>query len=104
MVRVSESQLIVPALQAAAAAPGGKITTTKLIEVLTEKFQPTGKDAQIIEGRNDDYFSQKVRNLVSHRASPSSMFAKGLAEYLPPSESIKITPEGLDYLARLPTA
>ena len=32
-------------------------------------MKPTGKDASIIPGRGDTYFSQKVRNLKSHRES-----------------------------------
>jgi hypothetical protein len=37
-----------------------------LIKDLTDILEPDGHDAEIIEGRNDSYFSQKVRNLKSH--------------------------------------
>ncbi|QNS16024.1 hypothetical protein [Mannheimia bovis] len=44
-----------------------KITTTELIRELEELMNPTGNDADILCGRNDSKFSQKVRNLVSHK-------------------------------------
>lgn len=44
----------------------GSLTTAELIEILREKMRPNGHDVKIIKGRNDDYFSQKVRNLKSH--------------------------------------
>lgn len=44
----------------------GRLSTTQLISVLREKMKPNGHDTDIIKGRADDYFSQKVRNLKSH--------------------------------------
>lgn len=44
----------------------GEINTTDLIKELRERMQPDGDDLVILAGRNDDKFSQKVRNLVSH--------------------------------------
>jgi hypothetical protein len=102
MTRVRERDLIIPALQAAAARPNGEITMSDLIDVLTGEFRPSGRDAQILDGRQDTYFSQKVRNLVSHRGSPSSMFAKKYATYRPETESIRITPTGRSFLDQVP--
>jgi len=62
--RISEKELKIPALQLIKDNPG--ITTSELIEKLYEIIKPTGKDIEIISGRNDTYFSQKVRNLKSH--------------------------------------
>lgn len=62
--RISERELKIPALYLIKDNPG--ITTTELIEKLYEIIKPTGKDIEIINGRNDTYFSQKVRNLKSH--------------------------------------
>lgn len=45
----------------------GSLTTSELIDVLREKMRPDGHDVKLISGRNDDYFSQKVRNLKSHK-------------------------------------
>ena len=38
-----------------------------MISELVYVFNPSGEDAEILAGRNDTKFSQKVRNLVSHR-------------------------------------
>ena len=100
--RIRERELIIPALRAAAAQPEGEIEMTKLIAELTEEFQPSGEDAAIIDGRNDSKFSQKVRNLVSHRESSTSMFTKGYATYQPHAESITITDLGRKFLDQVP--
>ncbi len=99
--RVRERDLVIPALRAAA-ANGGEIATSQLIEVLTEEFEPSGTDAEILDGRHDTYFSQKVRNLISHREAGTSMFTMGYAEYHAPSESIRITDAGNKFLAQVP--
>lgn len=99
--RVRERDLVIPALRAAA-ANGGEITTAQLIEVLTDEFQPSGTDAEILDGRHDTYFSQKVRNLISHRDASTSMFTKGYATYHAPSEAIRLTDEGYAFLDQVP--
>lgn len=89
--RISENQLIIPSLKVFSRHKEGT-TTSELIEILTEIMQPKGKDAEIIPGRNDTYFSQKVRNLRSH-----STFERGnLAQYV--DEKYYITEEGLNFL------
>ena len=100
--RIRERDLIIPAIQAAAAKAGGEITTTELIAEMVDIFQPQGEDANLIEGRADTKFTQKVRNLVSHRAGPKSMFTKGYATYHPDSESIRITDDGRKFLNQVP--
>lgn len=77
---------------------------TDLIGEMEAHFQPVGEDAQIIDGRHDTKFSQKVRNLVSHREGGASMFTKGYAIYHPESESIEITDEGRAFLDQVPDA
>jgi metallophosphoesterase superfamily enzyme len=101
-VRVKERDLIIPALRAAAASPTGELTTTQLIAILTDEFAPDGQDAEIIDGRHDSYFSQKVRNLVSHRTTTTSMFTKGYALYHDHNESISITELGKTFLGQVP--
>lgn len=63
----TESELIDPALYEINKYEQG-LTTGQLIKLLTNILNPTGKDAEIIPGRNDTYFSQKVRNLISHKS------------------------------------
>jgi predicted HNH restriction endonuclease len=64
--RISEKQLVMPAVQVISSHDEG-ITTAELIKELEKRMQPQGKDAEIISGRNDTHFSQKVRNLRSHK-------------------------------------
>jgi hypothetical protein len=64
MARITESDLILPALYVIHNQPG--ITTGELIVELRFIFNPVGEDAEILQSRNDDKFSQIVRNLVSH--------------------------------------
>lgn len=101
---IPERELVIPALRAAAASATGEITTSDLIQVLTDHFEPDGKDAQIAQGRSDTYFSQKVRNLISHRDSGGSMFTKGYAVYQPEGEAIRITNAGRAFLGQVPEA
>jgi len=62
----TEQELIDPALYVVH-NNGGSITTSKLIEGLFKLLSPSEKDRQILFGRNDSRFSQKVRNLISHK-------------------------------------
>jgi predicted HNH restriction endonuclease len=66
-MRIEEKALILPTLYII--KRDGPTSTTDLITELTAVFNPTGEDAKILEGRRDTKFSQKVRNLKSHRDS-----------------------------------
>jgi len=98
--RIRERDLVIPALRAAAAR-GGYISTADLISDLEAEFQPDGQDAQILDGRQDTYFSQKVRNLVSHRDTSTSMCKKGYADYT--GDGLRITDTGRGFLDHVPT-
>ena len=97
--RIRERDLIIPALSAAAARPGGYISTTDLIRELQQYFQPSGEDAEILNNRNDTKFSQIVRNLKSHKDSRTSIFRRGLA--VEENDGLRITEEGRRFLAQL---
>ena len=99
--RVWESDLVLPGLRVMSERQDGFISTTELIQELEELFNPTGKDAEIIDGRSDTFFSQKVRNLISHKDSPNNMIAKGYAEHDAEKEGLRITNEGRAFLASL---
>jgi hypothetical protein len=101
-MRIRERDLAIPALRAAADKPDGYILTSELIIALEEHFQPDGEDAEILEGRDDTKFSQKVRNLVSHRDGQYTIFAKGYAEYIKNENGIKITDTGRAFLFQVP--
>ena len=66
----SENDLILPALKIIyeTSKDGGiGITMSDLIKKLRKVLKPTGEDLSLIQGHQDDKFSQKVRNLVSHK-------------------------------------
>lgn len=90
----SEAEIRVEALNELAKAPNGTLTTTQLIGRLEARLQPTGKDAEIADGRGDTYFSQKVRNLVSHRNQGTGLVTRKLAQYDSDTESWTITEAG----------
>lgn len=79
--RISERELVVPTLRLLDDSNRGWMATSDIIARLTELFGPSGQDAEILEGRRDTYFSQKVRNMISHRDQPSSFIHQGLAHY-----------------------
>lgn len=75
---------------------GGIITTTDLIQKLRDIMKPSGEDLNILSGRTDDKFSQKVRNLRAH----STFERFGYAQYKggPRSGYLEITKEGKIHL------
>ena len=71
--RIEEKELVLPALYLI--QEKGKLNTSSLIKMLTAKLCPTGEDAEILSGRNDTKFSQKVRNLMGSHYSSNGMDA-----------------------------
>lgn len=90
----TEDQIRHEALVELASSSNGELTTSELIDRLTKRLQPTGKDAEIINERSDTHFSQKVRNLVSHRNQGTGLETRGLAIYLQKIEGWSITDSG----------
>ncbi len=71
---------------------------SKLIDELRSSLGPKGKDLAILDGRQDDHFSQKVRNLVSHR----TLVKKGFAKYVKGKDGgglLALTAEGMKHTA-----
>lgn len=62
----SERDLVLPALKLISESQEG-LNTTELKEKLRLTLKPCGHDLEILQGRNDDVFSQKVRNLICHK-------------------------------------
>lgn len=100
-IRISERDLAVPSLGIMSSRPDGFITTTDLIGELEDIFAPHGVDAEIIPDRSDTYFSQKVRNMISHRTSGSSFIYNGFADYDETRRGLRITDAGRSLLAKL---
>ena len=96
MARITEPDLILPALYVIHNQPG--ITTGELIVELRSIFNPTGEDAEILQGRNDDKFSQIVRNLVSHHTLDQRLQYTVLGASGATNTTHKLTKKGLEYL------
>ena len=94
---IKEKDLILPTLRLLDESPSGTLTTSELIPKLEEIFQPRGKDADILPDRSDTHFSQKVRNLVSHRKN-NDFGKKGYAKYFGEKIGWKITQEGQKFV------
>jgi hypothetical protein len=92
----SEYDLYKPAMLALAAAPDGKLSTSDLIAGLEATLKPTGKDAMLLEGRNDTHFSQKVRNIKSHKKTPGNIVCDGLVDSV--YRGFRLTDAGFKYL------
>lgn len=63
----TEEELIIPALFELYFEDDKTLSTTELIRHLTLALEPSGTDVEKLFGRNDNRFSQKVRNLISHK-------------------------------------
>ena len=95
--RITETELILPSLYLMS-LNGGMITTSELIQKLRDIMKPNGEDLQLLSGRNDDKFSQKVRNLKAH----STFERYGYAEYKGGARQgyVEITTEGKAHLSQ----
>ena len=92
-MRIGEKDLILPALAVIRRHPG--ITTSGLISQLEEILHPDGEDMEILANRKDTKFSQKVRNLKSHRE------INGMGRWTKYRKGrYWITEEGNDYVER----
>ena len=90
--RITETELVLPSLYLMTLKHDGCISTSELIPLLTDLMKPTGIDAQILNNRNDTYFSQKVRNLKSH----DTLSKTGYARYS--DGRFYITPQGKEFV------
>lgn len=63
----TEDELIIPALFELYFEEDKTLNTTELIQRLTLALEPSGTDTEKLFGRSDNRFSQKVRNLISHK-------------------------------------
>lgn len=72
---ITEKELILPSLQVISDSGDG-ICTSDLILELRKKVQLSPEDMRILQWRKDDKFSQKVRNLVSHKTLEKEWYVK----------------------------
>jgi hypothetical protein len=92
--RISEADLLIPTLRKLDSQPNGRMSTSRLILDLESVMNPTGEDAEILEGRHDTHFSQIVRNMVSHKTTSGNIIAEGFARHLGPRRGLEITEAG----------
>lgn len=100
MTSYTESELYVPAMIIMASRLDGLISTSSLIEELESAMKPTGHDAEILNNRGDTHFSQLVRNIKSHKDSPSNPIHDGLIQDTARNE-MRLSDLGYKYLNSL---
>lgn len=71
----SEDQIVPVVLEIIKNNPG--IRTSELIDEARRIMKPSGEDLEILDNRNDDKFSQKVRNIKSHDTIASLVRTEG---------------------------
>ena len=71
----SENQIAVVVLEIIKDNPG--IRTSGLIAEARRRMRPDGEDLEILDNRDDDKFSQKVRNIKSHDNIASLVYKVG---------------------------
>ena len=76
--RVPEPELVIPTLELLYSAANGEMLTADIIIALVQRFRPEGEDNEILDKRADTKFTQKVRNLKSHK----TLLASGLATHI----------------------
>ena len=89
--RIKERDTYQPMLELLDDASGGFMPTAEIIKALEMMLSPNGEDAEILEGRSDTRFSQIVRNIVSHRETPSNPIHAGWVEYDKTKRGLRIT-------------
>jgi hypothetical protein len=99
--RLTRSELTIPTLRILEDAAPNWVTVSELIAKLTDLLAPTGSSAAKIPGRPETYFSQKVRNMISHRDSDTSFIKNGLAEYSETLRGLRLTNRGTDLIRSL---
>lgn len=89
---LKESQLIVPALIAMVNRKNGFISTTDLIDEIASQFNLDGQDTSPLLNRNDEKYTQIVRNLKSHKTFVKNGYA------VEENDGFRITTAGAKFL------
>ena len=94
--RIHEADLWIPVLIILNNSPNGEMDTSDLIRELRERFSLSKGDEEILPGRQDDKFSQVVRNIKSHKDSKTNPLYKGYMEDI--EKGFRITQKGRNLL------
>lgn len=100
--RIPEPELVIPTLELLYAAPDGEMLTSDIIRALVRQFKPEGEDNEILDKRADTKFTQKVRNLKSHKTrkgGTSHAYQSRLQDNKSGARSDRVLAETLEYFA-----
>lgn len=75
--RIGEHDISRDVLAIIDAEPNREILTSKLIEELRKRIPLSAEDEEQLDGRQDDRFSQIVRNIKSHKGTPGNLIHDG---------------------------
>ncbi|CCV08703.1 hypothetical protein MESS2_780050 [Mesorhizobium metallidurans STM 2683] len=75
--RIGEADISKDVIAIIDAEPNREISTTKLIRTLRQRIPLNAEDEEPLEGRQDDRFSQIVRNIKSHKDQPGNLIHDG---------------------------
>ncbi|MCA0051641.1 hypothetical protein LB577_32565 [Mesorhizobium sp. B283B1A] len=75
--RIGEADISKDVIAIIDAEPKKEISTTRLIAKLRERIPLSAEDEEQLEGRQDDRFSQIVRNIKSHKDQPGNLIHEG---------------------------
>jgi hypothetical protein len=78
--RIGEADISADVLAIVDGQPNREISTTKLISELRKRIPLSAEDEKRLDGRNDDRFSQIVRNIKSHKDSQGNLIREGHLE------------------------
>ena len=92
--RIKEADTYLPIMDLLDSSPDGFMKTSDIIRGLEAYFRVAGEDAEILENRSDTKFSQIVRNVISHKTSPSNLIGMGLAVHEKARKGLRITQAG----------
>ncbi len=95
---ISEAELVVPTLQELAKLPDRWLPINELVDRLIVVMKPTVENIEVVESRNENRFSQIVRNMVSQKTAEGNIIRKGYAVFM--DNRLKITENGLAFLKR----
>ena len=84
------------ALLVMATRPNGEISTSDLIAELPNYIHVPDDSQAGLSGRNDNKFSQLVRNLKSHKTTKTNFIYQGYAESIP--DGFRITEQGREFV------
>ena len=88
--KINDNNLVAPALLTIFEEPEKKISTTKLLKNLRTKFILPINELKVLRGRKDDIFSQKVRNINSHKTLEKINLAYSKDKYISLSKKMRM--------------